>query len=353
MSHMAVLGGVEVPVTFSRDEAVGYMQEAGLIGAGGAGFPTYVKYQRGARVLLVNAAESEPGYYSDKLLLRDEPEALVDIFEWLKQTFSIETMVLAAEEVAKPYMADFEALAKRLHNFSIAYVAPEYKFGQERHLVEACFGMHIPPRDMPLNHEIIVNNNETMFNMYRAIFRNRPVMTKFLQVFGEVGLPKCYEVPVGTLAADLLRVYGVDPKDYAHCLLYDGGPRLAKKVLGPMGPEPLFAVAKNTNAFMVVHPDKEWTRREEYPEPGFKHNHIHVPWAPTKIVNVERDIHRVRVPARGRFWRSGQLMVKEGEHVARRQDLALPASSGLSVGIHASIDGVVKKITPDYIEIEQ
>lgn len=351
LSHIAVLGEVEIPSTYSKDEAVGLFQEEGLVGAGGAGFPTYVKYQSPANVLIVNCAESEPGYYADKLLLRDEPEAFVNLFEWLRHVFTFDAIILAAEEVAKPYMTDLETLAKRLQDFSVAYVEPKYKYGQEKALCEAVMGLHMGQKEIPPKYGIIVNNDETLFNMYRAIFRDRPVITKFLQVYGEIGPPKVFEAPVGTLAADLLRIYGADPAEYAHCRLYDGGPVLAELAADPMGKEPLHAVTKTTNGLLVVHPDKDRPRKKHYPDPEYEHNTVDAPWAAGEILNVEKQIQRVRVPLHGQFWTHGRLLVKEGDHVTRKQDLALPTTEERSIGVHASIDGDVAHITNDYIEI--
>lgn len=351
MSHTAVLGDVELPVTYSKDEAIALMQEDGIVGAGGAGFPTHIKWQNPTSALLVNCAESEPGYYSDKLLLRDEPEAFVDVFEWLRATFSLDAILVGAEDVAKPYMHEMEELASRLKDFSISYFEPKYKYGQEKALCEVMMGLHLGQKEIPPQRGIIVQNDETLFNMYRAMFRARPVTTKFLQVYGEIGPPKVFEAPIGTIAADLLRLYGIEPADYGHCKLYDGGPILADCVAEKMGSEPEYAITKTTNGLLVVHPEKDRPRKAHYPSPEYEHNTIDAPWAASEIINVEKDVHRVRVPMRGRFWTTGRLLVKEGDHVSRKDDLAMPADGGRSIGVHASIDGKVTRITDDYVEI--
>jgi Na+-translocating ferredoxin:NAD+ oxidoreductase subunit C len=352
VGHHSVLGQVEVPVTFSPQEAVGLMQEAGIVGAGGAGFPTYVKFQRTPQTLVVNAAESEPGYYADKLLLRDEPEAFVNLFEWMKRTFSMDIMVLAAEDVAKPYLKDLERLARRLHNFSIAYIEPKYKFGQEKALLRAVMGMEIPRNDIPPAHGVIVSNVESLFNIHRAVFRDRPVITKFLHLYGEP-FPdvKAIEAPIGTLAADLLEICGAHADLYSDCVLLDGGPILAHEAANPMGPEPLVPVTKTTNAFLVVAPDKTKARNKNYPSPDYEHNTIDAPWAPKEIVGVEEDVMRVRVPITGMFLTQGRVVVAEGARVEARDMLVEPPLNGLGVATHASIDGRVTKITPEWIEI--
>lgn len=338
-------------MTWSKDEAVGLMQEAGIVGAGGAGFPTYVKYQSPPRTLLVNGCDSEPGYYADKLLMRDEPEALVDVFEFLNDVFSIDTTIVAAEDVARPYMAELERLAKETQEFSVAYVEPKYKFGQEKALMGAVLGMQVPKDDLPPEHGVVVSNNESLFNVYRAVFRDRPVITKFLHVYGEAWPPKVYEAPIGTLAEDLLEIHGTDLADFADCRLYDGGPILADRVSERLGDDALVPVTKTTNAFLVVHPDKDKPRVKHYPKPGHDHNTIDKDYAPTEIINIEAKVDRVRVPLTVKIGQPAHLVVAEGDTLEARQVLAEPAPGELSVGVHASIAGTITAITEAYVEI--
>lgn len=351
MTHSATLGDTEVPITYSPQEAIGIIQEAGIVGAGGGGFPTYVKYQGTPQTLLVNGCESEPGYYSDKLLMRDEPEALVDVFEWLKDTFSIETIVLAAEEVAEPYMDDLKRIARRLKGFSIAFVPPKYKYGEEHALAKHALGIPIPKDDLPSEHGIVVNNNETLFHMYRAAFRERPMITKFITVYGEIGDPRVYEVPVGALACDILDIYGIDCADYAGCELYNGGPILSDKVAMPLGDEPKYPVHKNDNALLVVDPEKT-PKNKHYPRPGWKANTKDAPGAPQRYYTIT-SIDRVRVPLDDGPWSHGDMLVEVGDDVAKGDDLCALAKEGLTIGVHASIDGRVTEITDEYVEIRK
>lgn len=352
MSHHALLGHVEVPVTFSKDDAVGIMQDAGVVGAGGAGFPTYVKYRTAPRTLLVNAAESEPGYYADKLLLRDEPEALYNLFEWMQEALSIETCVIGAEEVAKPYCTDLEDLCHANEAMSISYFPHEYKYGQEKALAKVVMGLEIPKDKLPGHFGIAVNNVETLFHMYRAIFEERPVVTKFLHLYGEVGEVRVFEAPVGAFATDLMRIYGVDPDDYAHCLLYDGGPILCEPASdGPMGTACEYTVKRNTNGILVVAPDKNRPRKKHYPYPDFVANTIDAPGAPDHIDDISGLIDRVRVPLTGRFWSPGAIHAEVGQKVRVGDCLAEPDIEALSVGVHASIDGRITAVTDDYVEI--
>ena len=353
MSHAALLGDVEVPVTYSPQEAVGLLQQMGVVGAGGGGFPAYKKYEQPPNTLVVNAAESEPGYYADKLLLRDEPEAVIDVFDWMARTFSIQTSIIVAEEVAQPYLAEFEELARELRNFSIAYIPSKYKLGQERALVRAALGVEVGPKELPQDHGIVVNNNETLWNIYRAAFRERPVVTKFVHLYGEVTPLTVYEAPVGTLAEDLLAIHGTQLEDVEDCKLYDGGPILADLASKRVGNHALYPVHRTTNALLFVDPDKDRPRNAHYPAPDWEdhHNSIEAPWAPTTIQEVQDQVDRVRIPLTGRFQTPGPANVEVGDTVEVGDLLTEPATGELSVGCHASIPGEVTSVTRDIVEI--
>lgn len=351
MPHTASLGDVEVPVTYSTEQAVGLMREAGIVGAGGGGFPTYKKYETAPQVLVVNGADSEPGYYADKLLLRDEPEALIDVFDYLDRCFSMDVAIIGVEEVAEPYTEELEELAQDLAKFSIGYIEPKYKYGQERALCKALLGIEIPASDIPPDHGIVVNNNETLWNVYKAVFLAEPVTTKFLQFYGEVEPLTVYEAPIGTLACDLFEVHGSDPADFAECQLWDGGPILSDKMADPMGEEPKVPVKRTTNAFLVADPAKH-PKNRYYPDPDYEHNSADAPWAPNEIIQLDEEIDRVRVPRGGKFGSKAKLCVEEGETVEKGTTLGHP-NGELSVGLHASIPGTITEITEDHVEIHR
>lgn len=343
---------VELPVTFSKDEAVGFMQHSGIVGCGGAGFPTYVKFRNPQPTLLVNAAESEGGYYANKLLLRDEPEALVTLFGYLRTVFGVKEIIIGAETVAKPYCERLDALAEETGIFRMAYVEPLYKYGQERALAEVVLGVKMEKGKIPPHYGIVVNNNETLYNVYRALFQNKPVTKKQFQLFGEVSPLTVYEAPIGALATDILKIHGSDPKKFASCQLFDGGPILADLAMESIGLSEPHAVHATTNGLLVADPKKR-PRNKFYPHPSYEHNTIDAPWAAAKIVNIEDKIERVRIPIKPPFCKPPQLVVKEGDAVERDQTIARPNLEGFSIGISASIPGTVTAITGEWAEIER
>lgn len=317
------------------------IRDAGIVGAGGAGFPTYVKYAKPTPILLVNGAESEPGYVCDKLLFRERARELARLFVLLRDIEAYDRVVIGVEEGAKPHMALLERLADATGAFEISYFENLYRYGQERALIKRVLGLDVPPKQPPPAIGVTVNNTETMWNIHRALVEGHPVTTKFLVVFGETPLHLAVEAPVGALAADLVALAGMEHPPPDH-LLYDGGPVLCSEVREwascPYG------VKRNTNGLLLVAPERAKARARAYPRPDGPH-------LPTHLENVERLIARVRIPLGGKYNAPAQPIVDAGEEVRRGEVIALAQADKLSVPAHASIDGTVAEVTPDSIEI--
>src|SRR5918912_3686990 len=82
----------------SREEVVEIMRQAGIVGAGGGGFPTYFKYKNPQPHLIVNATESEPGYWADKVIHREYFDAFLQVFEAMKDVFGIDQTSMGVQE---------------------------------------------------------------------------------------------------------------------------------------------------------------------------------------------------------------------------------------------------------------
>src|SRR5919202_6425664 len=196
----------------SQEEAVEIMRQAGIIGAGGAGFPTYVKYKHPQPHLIVNATESEPGYQADKVVHKEHLDEFLLIYEALKAIFGFEQVSMCVHEKDREWFADYQEHADD-GLYDMRYVPNTYSSGEEKMLIHHATDTEVPWRvetsdgkrrpGMPLDVGIIVNNSETLFNVYRALFLGRPVTTKFLQVYGEETDPQVYEVPLGASVTEV------------------------------------------------------------------------------------------------------------------------------------------------------
>jgi len=182
------------------------LRECGVVGAGGAGFPTYVKAQSQVEFLIANGAECEPLIHKDAELMRHFPReilggmvSMMDAVGAKIGKFGIKTKNAEA----------IEALRSVLKSEPIEFVmlGDFYPSGDEYELVYSATGRLIPPAGIPLQVGCVVNNVETLYNVYLA-GRDRPVTEKFLSVSGAVKEPKSFWVPVGTPFRDAVAIAG-------------------------------------------------------------------------------------------------------------------------------------------------
>ena len=182
------------------------LRECGVVGAGGAGFPTYVKAQSQVEYVIANGAECEPLIHKDAELMKHFPaEILAGMTSMMAATGA-----KAGKFGVKTKNADaLEALKHNLKSDRIEFVTlgDFYPSGDEYELVYTATGRLIPPAGIPLQVGSVVNNVETLYNVHLAE-QGAPVTRKFLSVCGAVKEPKSFWAPVGTPFRDLLPLAG-------------------------------------------------------------------------------------------------------------------------------------------------
>ena len=220
------------------------MKEAGLVGAGGAGFPSYAKLAEGADVLLINGAECEPLLYTDYIILKREmPTVLVGI-EAVVWGMNIPKALLCIKEhtAEKLSLNDGEQLSQRVF---VKVLPNVYPIGDEISLIYQATGRVVRPGNLPISKGVIVFNAETMFNLGRAVKFSEPVSMKWLMIGGDVKEPKVYRVPIGMSVSDLFDMLGVEV-DENHVVI-DGGPSMGKLINHNIA-----TVTKTTKAFLIL-----------------------------------------------------------------------------------------------------
>lgn len=359
-----------------EDEIAARLREAGISGAGGAGFPTYVKWERidEANYLLVNHQESEPNCYMDKWLGREYPERLADLFEALLDV-TLDVVVVGAkwskrEEWLRPleeatdgtvYEPDELPLdVEEESGVVFAYTEDKYEYGMENILLQATTDT-ILGKDLPIDYGWIVQNTETMYNVWRAIVEEKPVIHKFVHVDGYLSdgsrlRHRMLEVPVGTPASTLLEAAGVDPDELADDrVLADGGPGWCFEVSRP--PD-RFGIRKRTNCLLVL--GKDTVREHTY---GNERINVLEPldWSrenpdtePTRtVLPDEVHIPIITNDSYGDIISPSEPTVDLGDQVRRDDPIAEPASDGLSVFHHASVHGEVVDVTEREVELRR
>ena len=200
------------------------MQNAGIVGAGGAGFPSYAKIADGAEMLLINGAECEPLIYTDMYLLKTELQTVIDGINAVLDGAGIGKCFIAIKEhTAKRLgLSDWQPLTERIR---IRTMPDAYPMGDEINLIYQVTGRVVPPGALPIKAGVIVYNVETVYNVSRAKQGN-PLTEKWLTVGGDIKNRVVVKVPIGMTVRDLFATLGVTVDD--DHIVIDGGPSMGR-----------------------------------------------------------------------------------------------------------------------------
>lgn len=203
------------------------IEEAGIVGVGGAGFPTHVKYKADVEYLIINAAECEPLLKTDHYVMRNHAVEVIKAIDIMKKEVGAKHAVIATKAYYKEEIAALETARDELgSDVSLHLMENFYPSGDEFIMVYEVTGRVVPPAGIPLMVGCVVSNVATMLNIYHAVTGQKPVISKRLTVTGAVGEPTLLEVPIGTPFEKCLEaVGGTTLEDY---LFIDGGPMMGK-----------------------------------------------------------------------------------------------------------------------------
>lgn len=228
------------------------IRENGIVGAGGAGFPTYGKIDKRANSILLNCAECEPLLRLHRQLLRDCAEEIVRTFAMMADVLEAEEAIIGVKE---GYKSTIEALGHYVPNYPkvrIQLLPGAYPMGDEVVLIYEATGRVISPGGLPIEAGVAVFNVETVYNVYRAVDKSLPVVDKVISVVGEVENPITVRVPLGTSLKEVVGMAGGEKrsgeseKDEQSLVYLVGGP-----MMGHIG-SPYDPVTKTTNAVLVL-----------------------------------------------------------------------------------------------------
>ena len=201
------------------------IREAAVVGAGGAGFPSYAKLAEGADTLLINASECEPLLETDYMLMREHMDKIVDGASLVMECASIARTLLCLKEhnAHRLSLTDGQSLGK---NVFVKTLPDVYPIGDEIATIYQATGRIVRPGNLPITKGVIVLNSETLYNVSLAVREKRPVTDKWLTIGGDVEKTLVVRVPVGMRVRDLFRTYGITvPAGYA---VIDGGPSMGQ-----------------------------------------------------------------------------------------------------------------------------
>lgn len=231
------------------------LRECGVVGAGGAGFPTYGKLSDKADTILLNCAECEPLLKLHRQVLENYAYEIVKAFSLIADTVGAKEAVIG---VKKEYTATIQALEGVIGEFPkvrIHKLPGAYPMGDEVVLIYEATGRVVRPGGLPIECGVAVFNVETLFNVYRAVWEHKPVTEKFVTVAGEVEHPVSVRVPIGMSLKEVVRLAGKITCENPVYLL--GGP-----MMGNLGVDSM-PVTKTTNAIIVLPSNHPYVQKKQ------------------------------------------------------------------------------------------
>ncbi len=196
-----------------REEIVGLVREAGIVGMGGAGFPTHVKLspKEPGKIdyVIANCAECEPYLTSDYRRMLEEPEKLVGGLKLILKLFPNAHGILAVEDNKPDCISLLKQYTKDEPGISVKALKTKYPQGGERQLIYAVTGRRINSTMLPADVGCVVNNVDTMVAVYRAVMEGRPLMERIVTVTGDaVANPANFRVRIGSSYEEILAAAG-------------------------------------------------------------------------------------------------------------------------------------------------
>lgn len=215
---------IKIDENLSPLEAI---EEAGVVGCGGAGFPTHVKLANKVTdgTLYINAAECEPLLKHNIDYIRDNMEEFV---EGVKLVTDILGCSKAMVAIKAKHCGVIDTLKEYIKNdyISIGVLSNSYPAGDERVIVRELHGIELKPGELPMAHNIVVLNVETIKNVYNAVVNRKPVITKDITVGGKIegsnSSKSFFDIPIGLLIEDAIKLVGDIKDPFGEILL--GGP---------------------------------------------------------------------------------------------------------------------------------
>ena len=234
------------------NEVSAKVRSAGVVGAGGAGFPTHVKLAARAEIVIVNGAECEPLLRTDQQLAALYPALLV---EGLAQAMAATGAREGIIALKAKYQAAISALEPLLQpGMSIEILRDIYPAGDEVITIWLVTGRRVPPGGIPLDIGVVVSNVQTLINVARAL-DGQPVTSRTLTVTGTVPAPLTVTVPIGTTLSEVLALAGGQNSGLA---FIEGGP-----VMGALIEDLNRPVTKTTGGLIALPEDHPLIRQKQ------------------------------------------------------------------------------------------
>lgn len=231
------------------------LRQSGVVGAGGAGFPTYAKLDERAETIILNCAECEPLLKLHRQLLEKYAYEITTTFHLIAQCVGAKKAIIGVKKAYSKTVAALLGCIGEFEEMELETLDEVYPAGDEVVLIYEVTGKVIRPGGLPIESGVAVFNVETVYNIYRALVQGTSVIDKLVSIVGEVHNPVTIRVPIGCTIEETVQLAGgatiEDP------VYFIGGPMMG--FIGS-GSQP---VTKTTNAVLVLPKEHLLVQKKE------------------------------------------------------------------------------------------
>ena len=255
-------GEILTDIKLSSEEIIRKCLESGIVGLGGATFPSHVKLTvpagKKCDVLLINGVECEPYLTSDHRLMLERGEEILIGVSILMKALKVSRAMIGIEYNKPDAIAHMTKLATAFQGITVHALKVKYPQGAEKQLIKALINREVPSGRLPLDVNTVVHNVGTAFAVYEAVQKNKPLFERVVTITGKsVAKPGNYFVRIGTPVRDLIAAAGGMPEDTGK--IVSGGPMMGKALSSTDIP-----VVKGTSG-IILFPAAESERKESMP----------------------------------------------------------------------------------------
>jgi len=246
---------VENPLALDKESLKQILIEAGIVGLGGAGFPTHIKLVQDKNIdtLIINAAECEPYITCDAMLIKEQGSKIIQGIQFILHALDVKQCLIGIED-NKPHAIKTLSVAlenSNIKNIQIVEVPTRYPAGGEKQLIKTLTGKEIAINQLPRDAGIICHNIATVYAVATAIIEGKPLIDRTVTVTGDnVNQPRNLQVLIGTSMQDVLDECRYTP--YGSQEIIMGGPMMGNHLDSSDYP-----VIKTTNCILVKNKEAE------------------------------------------------------------------------------------------------
>ena len=241
-----------------KEEILKKIQDAGIVGLGGATFPAHVKLSpppgKKADVLIINAVECEPYLTCDHQLMLEKGEEIIVGITIIMKVLDVKRAVIGIENNKPDAIAHLSKIASQYKGIEVVALKVQYPQGGEKQLIDAVIGRQVPSGALPIEVGAVVQNVGTTFAIYEAVQKNKPLIERVMTVTGKSATqPANYRVRIGTLLSEVVTLAGGVPEGTGKII--GGGPMMGRSLMNLNVP-----MAKGSAGILFM-PDEESVRR--------------------------------------------------------------------------------------------